>query len=388
MDALVEGTAGKQSEQKSGETVKPRDVDAGPRKQPDYDESTEPESWLSLPAQHARRAALGLSEGAAADFANSCQFISLGSHCAVARALQAMGLRSYAYPFDWLRTPVDGLIRCLDNDFEDFLTFTTQREDEPFQVFAGTRWGGSFWHHDPRTRSTREIFTRRIERFLGLGEVLVSTPRVFVRALNSTHELDSSLELHKALRRAFPMAPVYLVILIDLQKTQGPVRLAASSADGILFYRMHEDIYMKEENTVTLEDRSVAYTDAIAFAAKFWAKDEDVHAVVEMVEDIKQLQAACQQWHGGDASQDLFWPNFYLGQQLCFRKPVRLSLLLQEQTSEVQLPDNLSPGDTVTFNAFGLNIPIVIPQDVRPGFLLRLSLTPAGDVVPVFVEKT
>ena len=52
--------------------------------------------WLARQVVDARCAALGLHEGRIAKFAESCEFVSLGSYCAVARALQSLDLKRYS----------------------------------------------------------------------------------------------------------------------------------------------------------------------------------------------------------------------------------------------------------------------------------------------------
>merc|ERR1719284_1436349 len=93
------------------------------------DGGTETEPWLSTEAQHERRNALSLNETKATDFSSRCEFVSLGCYCGVARALQAVGLKQFAYPFDWVRTPIEGIIQCLDTCFADFMTYTICRDE-------------------------------------------------------------------------------------------------------------------------------------------------------------------------------------------------------------------------------------------------------------------
>ena len=80
-------------------------------------------------------------------------------------------------------------MHCIDMKFEDFLTYSTYQVVDQHVVFGGTRWGGSFWHHNLEAPMTIEDMTRRVRRFLGLGDVPGKVPRVFVRIVNSTREL-------------------------------------------------------------------------------------------------------------------------------------------------------------------------------------------------------
>merc|ERR1712110_880361 len=103
-----------------------------------------------------------------AKFVNECEFVSLGCFCATARALQALGLKRWAYPFDWLRSSLEGVVHCIETQFEDFLTFQDCQNVGAYHVFTGARWGGSFWHHNLEAPGTKEDFTRRIRRLFGL----------------------------------------------------------------------------------------------------------------------------------------------------------------------------------------------------------------------------
>merc|ERR1719453_121486 len=122
-----------------------------------------------------RQAARVLDKAGTQAFLEACEVISIGNFCGVSCAIKALGLRKSANPFDWVRSPVEGIIHCFDRCFEDFLTFTSTAGEGHGKAFLGTRWGGSFWHHDIESPKVREDFTRRIERLLGLGKVPACT---------------------------------------------------------------------------------------------------------------------------------------------------------------------------------------------------------------------
>lgn len=232
------------------------------------------EPWLSKDAQRVRRFELGLNDDKASKFLERCEFISLGSYCGVSRALQALGLKKFSYPFDWLRSPIEGVAHLMDSDFADFLTFSIMEDKgQVGKLYGSTRWGGSFWHHDPEQPKTRDDFVRRIERLYGLQEVPPNKPRVFVRAVNSTRELDSTLVLYEALCRALPRAEVFLLMLIDFQSETGPLKItgAGSVGDHVLFYRIHESLFAENGRNWTMQQESEAYAEGIAFASGVWA---------------------------------------------------------------------------------------------------------------------
>jgi len=280
------------------------------------------EAWLNADAVQRRRQALGMEEPLTASFVQRCEFISLGSYCGVSRSLQALGVKKFSYPFDWVRSPVDGVTHCLETDFADFLTFAVCRDEGPKGILYGsTRWGGSFWHHRPELPKTRADFTRRIERLLGLSEkdVASDAPRFFVRACNSTRELDATLELHEALKRALPKSRIYLLILIDLQSENGAMRL--TNSEDVLFYRVDEAVFAENGKWWTMQKGCEMYAEAIAFAASFWAGKADARAAALEVSTLEELGAACDQFDGGNAATDLFFPQRFKGLEVQIQRP-------------------------------------------------------------------
>jgi hypothetical protein len=281
------------------------------------------EAWLSLEAQANRRISLGLvAEGhptAAGEFADASEFISLGSYCGVARALQAIGVKRFAYPFDWVRSPIEGIIHCLETSFHDFLSYSVCRnEGQRGMLYGSSRWGGSFWHHNPEMPQTREDFTRRIERLYGFRkeDVPVSKPRVFVRAVNSTRELDAVVQLHCTLQRLLPKANVYLLVLIDLQGETGTLQLKGH--DKIIFCRVNETLFADNGRHWTMQAESEAYAEAIARACSIWA---DSNSDVQTVSNLEALGSVCEQFDGGNPATDLFFPMRFRGQEILLHRP-------------------------------------------------------------------
>jgi len=280
-------------EQKRKQIVTPIDLNDWAKQDP----------FLAPAMQEERQVAFGLKERRLANFIEGSEFVSIGNYCAVSNALQALGLRKHAYPFDWVRSPATGVIRCFDTGFSDFLSYSSiQDAGEDGVAYTNTPWGGSFWHHDPNDAKVRSDFTRRIERILGCGDVPAKKPRVFVRAANSTRELDATLELHAALRRALPQTKVYLLVLIDFQEGAGPVRLEGQANNDLLFYRIHRTAAMSS----SMEQRSQGYWLAIVFAIRLWACWEDAVSVVPC---LTHVRAACDAFDGGSAATALFAPT-------------------------------------------------------------------------------
>merc|ERR1719201_2911734 len=131
-------------------------------------------------------------------------------------ALENIGLRTAAHPFDWVRSSADGVLQCLQTDFADFFSFANVKRDQAGnQSFFGTSWGGSFWHHDIQDPVVRETFRRRIDRFLGKDAPREGLKnRIFVRVANSHDELALAPTLLAELQRKLPKVRVFLLVLI------------------------------------------------------------------------------------------------------------------------------------------------------------------------------
>jgi len=271
----------------------------------DHFESPEhTEHWLSPAMQEQRRWSLGLKHAKTKRFIESNEFVSLGCYCAVSRALQALGLKKYSYPLDWTRSPASGIIHCLENRFSDFLTHKSFKDHGVSgQCFGNSDWGGSFWHHDPRSPTTKHDMERRVRRFFGDEEVAQSKARFFVRAVNSSQEVLESNQLLDALRKALPKCEIHLLVLIDYQLVTGPT---LAGIEGVLFYKLDEALFSQNGANWKMQDQAEAYAKAIAFAARYWAGAAD--GIVQET-TLSDLVTNLVPFHAGDPGFDMFWPK-------------------------------------------------------------------------------
>jgi hypothetical protein len=337
------------------------------------------EGWFTNEAAQLRRSKLGLNEPRVAEFVKNCEFIGLGNFCGVARALQCLGLKNFSYPFDWVRSPLPGIIHCLDNDFSDFLTWTvSQDKGAAGKLYGSSCWGGSFWHHDPSLAKTKEDFTRRVERFYGLHEVDPSTSRVFVRAANSSKELQDSIKLHDALQRALPEAKIYLLIVIDLQSQVGPIRVTEEARPEVLFFRLHEDLFADSGRHWSMQKQGEAYADAIAFAIKVWAGRDPSFPEFHEVPNLNALSVVCDPFDGGNPSIELFFPQRFKGQEIKICKPKK-----SHPCASISAAGELVPATprrkmscSKEESTVSLQVPIPIPVDCIPG---KSWLTPPSN---------
>lgn len=329
--------------------------------------------------QIVRRAALGLTSDNATRFSEMCEFVSLGCFCAVSFALKLLGLKRNTFPFDWVRTSLEGIIHCLDVQFEDFLTYSTYSMQGQCFVYGGTRWGGSFWHHNLEAPVTREDMSRRVARFYGQGSVPACTPRVFVRVVNSTREVTCMVRLRERLRRALPEAQeVFLLLVIDLQAVPGPMAIAGPEGHGLLFYSIPEketQTSLAPQGFESFRLCSESYARAIAFAVKHWAGERGQEDV-RMFADLNQLSASLEQFDGGDPARELFVPRKFYGQQLdAFPGRAAMQRLISRmQVHMFVIPENLNAMVPFQAECFGKSLRITLPVGTCSGHYLHLFL--------------
>lgn len=292
-----------------------------PQAQPQKKSHGDVEEWLTTDAQQQRRTRLGLMDDYVLEFIEQAEFISLGNFCGVSRALQAMGVKKYSYPFDWVRTPSYGVIHCLENDFEDFLTFTVARDEGPKgHLFGGSHWGGSFWHHNVLDKKEKDNFTRRVERLYGEAEVPPTMARVFVRAANSTREIEDTIRMYEALCNALPDAKaIYLIVFVDLQPQAGFLRLESHDYN-IIFAKIHEELFVNNGANWSMQRQSEAYSEGMAPAIRAWAGSQaDCERIVSMP-SLQHVSHSCSSFDGGSTAVDLFFPRAFQGQLISVQR--------------------------------------------------------------------
>lgn len=341
--------------------------------------SVQTDTMLQPAMQVSRKIALGLISDDVSAFVEAHEFVSLGCYCAPSYALQLLGLKKYSYPFDWVRSGLEGVIHCMDVQFQDFLTYSTCWNQDQYMVFGGTRWGGSFWHHNLEAAITREDMGRRVERFYGRGEVPACKPRFFVRSVNSTRELEYAVRLREALQRALPSAgQVLLLLIVDLQSSTGPLRVAGEEGNNVLIYQISEAETSAAiaQGARGLKVCSEGYARAISFAIRYWAGDSDSQSSVRLFLDTAQLSAACEQWDGGDPARELFTPRKFYGQQLNVLPgiPKMQKLFAPFQVFNFVLQANVDITAPLQLQCFGRMLEVRLPQNACSGHVLQLFL--------------
>lgn len=265
----------------------------------------DPEFHVALQGQ--RRLRLGLEDPQVKSLMAS-RFVSLGTSCSVATALQALGVRGEAGPFDWLRISAQGVGYLLRTEFQDF--FDTQyTSSKTYNVAAARHWEGSFWHHDVGDPEVQLTFRRRIERFLRLDRAGRSL--IFVRAVNSSEELLDMCELYLMLKLHFPASQVRLAVLIDLQEAAGAFCTEDLGKD-VVFLPIHQAAWLQKSPAQghahvreMLVQTSWAYCQGIARAVHIWTGQP-----VAWLATVKQLQSRLLQFQGGNCRMESYDPRF------------------------------------------------------------------------------
>ena len=127
-------------------------------------------------------------------------FISIGGWCGTKIALKDLGLfNEPSLPFDNIRCSIEGIIDCIENNFENYFPKELKRDDRfspHWAGFVGEYVG--FYHSDHNLLDTKviESFKRKIIRF---DEKIKKNNCVFLRTI-VTDNYDSEIKQYKKLQ--------------------------------------------------------------------------------------------------------------------------------------------------------------------------------------------
>ncbi|MBX7067147.1 MAG: papain-like cysteine peptidase [Parachlamydiales bacterium] len=188
--------------------------------------------------------------------------ISLGSHCLTASLIRNSGLRSAAYPFDWLLSlDNEGVVQMLDDDFAYFL-------DEEFlapdSLLLPKAHAESLVHlkyhvefvHEGNFRSNclqniqrvKEKYARRIERFKNLAHFPGTVYFVRCNYLDGQTDIHRSfkfseivdisdadaIRIHASLKKRFPELKFKLIIVNQSSSMEERISMEQIDEAGIL----------------------------------------------------------------------------------------------------------------------------------------------------------
>lgn len=239
-------------------------------------------------------------------WASNVEFISLGCYCGPAKALQMLGLRKRAYPLDFMRSDVFGVLKLLKAKFKNFLDWKGEPKPGvvPNEMTYSTTWGGSFWHHDISDPKVRADFQRRVDRLMGEDpKVPLGKPRFFVHAVNGSAGVAHVHELHAELLKLLPGTPVYLLTLIDNQPEEELDELHHTYHPHVLFFKSPSSIWRSSSFT-GLDSLAEMYTHGIARAMSIWTRHEDRKE--RILEDLRALGNSVAPFYANSPATHLF----------------------------------------------------------------------------------
>jgi hypothetical protein len=269
--------------------------------------------WLNEDVIEARCIMMNLKTEKVVKFIEESEFVSLGCFCGATRALQSLGLKRFTYPFDWVRTNVPAVVRCLQRGFADFCTSSfvgcgpDANPGPGVRLCGGSQWGGSFWHHDPHNPKTQQDFARRIERFRGKLEVSPKVRRVFCLSLNALADLSDVPSLRALLEEMLPEAEVYMLVFIDNQSAPGFIHVAGDD-QKTFFCLIHEGLFVDSGRTWSEQKHAEAYAAGIAQVLHIWSGNVIGYKIPQLP-SYTALYAKCNNFDGGDPSKTMYWPQ-------------------------------------------------------------------------------
>ena len=126
-------------------------------------------------------------------------FICLGGWCGIKMALKDLGLfNEPSLPFDNVRTSIEGIIDCIENNFQNFFPKEIKKDDR-FQNWAGFigEYVGFYHHsHNLFDKNVIESFERKFIRF---DEKIRKNNCVFLRTI-AREKYDDEIKYYKKLQ--------------------------------------------------------------------------------------------------------------------------------------------------------------------------------------------
>jgi hypothetical protein len=145
-------------------------------------------------------------------------FISIGGWCGTKLALKYLELfNEPSLPFDGVRTSIEGIINCIDNDFQNFFPKELKRDDRfsSYKPFLGEHVG--FYHDDLLDENVIKSFERKIIRF---DEKIKKNNCIFLRTIvteNCDDEIKQYKKLQDVIDKKYPNISYIICFIIPNQ---------------------------------------------------------------------------------------------------------------------------------------------------------------------------
>ena len=124
-------------------------------------------------------------------------FISIGGWCGTKMALKDLGLfNEPSLPFDSVRTSIEGIIDCIENNFENYFPKEIKKDNRfpKYVGFIGEYVG--FYHHNLLDKNVIESLKRKIIRF---DEKIKKNNCVFLRTI-AREKYEDEIKYYKKLQ--------------------------------------------------------------------------------------------------------------------------------------------------------------------------------------------
>ena len=147
-------------------------------------------------------------------------FISMGGWCGTKIALKDPGLcNSPSLPFDYVRTSMEGIIDCIENNFENFFPKELKKDDRFPQWIGlvGEYVGFYYDDHNLFDKNVVESFERKIIRF---DKKIKENNCVFLRTIvreNYADEIKYYKKLQDAIDKKYPDISYIICFIIPNQ---------------------------------------------------------------------------------------------------------------------------------------------------------------------------
>lgn len=189
--------------------------------------------------------------------------ISIGGACLAGNIIRRhLKIYPYALPFDNIRISFEGVIDCINNNFENFFP------EKPWQVEKLGKWSvyrgkySSFWHHNIENLEIQQAFQRRFERFINL--LKGKKPILFVRTIisqNPEQELQQIKFFKESLQKKYPNLK-YKTLFIIHGQNMGTKQIKWADPEVMVFCAQPE----QKEGILHLHNYQKSYEKIIKFA--------------------------------------------------------------------------------------------------------------------------
>jgi hypothetical protein len=196
-------------------------------------------------------------------------YISLGGWCGTRIALKDLNLNPDLpnLPFDHVRISIEGVIDCIENNFENFFPKIIEIEKNYvyWKPFIGEFVG--FYHHNLFDTNVIESFNRKFVRF---NELLNQKEHkiIFLRTIcreNYKDEIKHSLKLQQCIEKKYPDLSFILIFIIA---DQDVTDYYCNVNSKIFIFSLNDKQHSKQKDNYDLSKLKNEYEPIIFYLQK------------------------------------------------------------------------------------------------------------------------